>query len=75
MPSDRIELKDPIILIKSDKVIDDELKRFPKNGWVRSSLILEVHKSGIFETSNTFYIAVGKGSKKTIDINDATAFF
>jgi hypothetical protein len=63
------------ILIKSDYVIDDELKRFPVGGWVRSSPIIKVHQSCLFETGSTFYIAVGPGGSKFIDVDDALAFF
>lgn len=62
-------------LIKSDYVIDDEFDRFPIGSWVRSSPIIGLHQDCIFETKNTFYIAVGPGGSKTIDTGDALAFF
>ncbi|KGJ89608.1 DUF6957 family protein [Colwellia psychrerythraea] len=64
-----------VIMLKADHVIEDELGRFPVGGWVRSSPILAVYDNCIFETGNTFYIAVGEGMQKQISAEDASSFF
>jgi len=74
IPKEQSSALSNTILIKSDHVIEDELKRFPVGGWVRSSPIIKVHQRCIFETGKTFYIAVGSGTAKLINIDDALAF-
>ncbi len=54
-------------LIKADYVIDDQAGRFDEGDWVRSSLLLNFHENCVFETRNTFYILVGKGTRKSVD--------
>lgn len=62
-------------LIKADHIIEDELKRFPVGGWVRSTLIVEIYENCIFRTNNSSYILVGKGTRKNVAIDDVTRFF
>lgn len=62
-------------VIKSDYVIDDQVGRFNKGDWVRSSLLLTFHENCIFETPNTFYLLVGEGTRKSINSNLASAMF
>lgn len=66
--------KSTLTVIKADCILDDEFDRFPAFGWVRSTPIIGVYEKCIFETTNTFYIAVGAGGCKLIDISDALAF-
>ncbi len=62
-------------LIKADTVIDDESGRFRPGDWVRSSPLVSFTECCIFETQNTVYLLVGKGSRKTISLDTAMSFF
>ncbi|WP_375277324.1 DUF6957 family protein [Pseudoalteromonas marina] len=62
-------------LIKADTVIDDEAMRFRPGDWVRSSPLVSFTENCIFETQNTVYLLVGKGSRKTISLDTAISFF
>ncbi|KGJ89621.1 DUF6957 family protein [Colwellia psychrerythraea] len=61
-------------LIKADNVIDDETGRFRSGDWVRSSPLVSFTENCIFETQNTVYLLVGKGSRKTVSLDTAIAF-
>ena len=62
-------------LIKADTVIDDEAGRLRPGDWVRSSPLVSFSENCIFETQNTVYLLVGKGSRKRISLDTAIAFF
>lgn len=62
-------------LIKADNVIEDEAGRFPNGGWVRTSPLVRFTEDCIFETKNTLYLLVGNGSRKTVSLSAAVAFF
>jgi len=62
-------------LIKADTIIEDEADRFPRGGWVRTSPLVCFSESCIFETKNTLYLLVGNGSRKTVSLSAAVAFF
>lgn len=62
-------------LIKADTIIDDEAGRFPPNGWVRTSPLTRFTENCIFETLNTAYLLVGQGTRKTVPLATAMAFF
>ena len=62
-------------LIKADTVIEDEAGRFRPGDWVRSSPLVNFTENCIFETKNTVYLLVGKGSRKTISLYTAISFF
>ena len=62
-------------LIKADTIIDDEAGRFLPGDWVRSSPLVSFNENCIFETKNTVYLLVGKGSRKTIPLDTAISFF
>jgi hypothetical protein len=62
-------------LIKADTVIDDEAGRLCPGDWVRTSLLVSFTENCIFETKNTVYLLVGKGSRKTISLDTSIAFF
>lgn len=68
-------LTEPMVIIKSNCIIDDELGRFAPSNWVRTSPITGIHKKCIYETRNTFYICVGFGGEKSIDADDAFRYF
>jgi len=65
----------PVLVVKADQIIEDEMNRFPPGGWVRSTEIKEVHKKCIFRTINTSYILVGSGTKLSVDLEDVMKFF
>lgn len=65
----------PIYIVKADYIIDDELKRFPSGGWVRTTAIKEVYENCIFRTGSSSYILVGEGTRKDVDAKDAVKFF
>jgi hypothetical protein len=52
--------------IYSSYIIEDEAKRWNAALSVKTGLLAEFHKNCIFETRNTFYILVGKGSRLTV---------
>jgi len=62
-------------LINADHVIVDQAGRFMAEEWVRSSLLMNFSHNCIFETSNTFYLLVGGGTRKTISLELANAIF
>lgn len=62
-------------LVKADTIIDDEAGRYPSGGWVRTSLLVRFTENCIFETRNTVYLLVGKGSRKSVSLTTAMAFF
>lgn len=62
-------------LIKADTVIDDEAGRLRPGDWVRTSPLVNFTENCIFETKNTVYLLVGKGSRKTISLDTAISFF
>jgi hypothetical protein len=59
----------------ANHVIFDELERYLPGGWVRTSLLSEFHPPAIFETRNTIYILVGKGTRETKSIAEAGRMF
>jgi hypothetical protein len=62
-------------LIKADTIIDDEAGRFRPGDWVRTSPLVSFTENCIFETQNTVYLLVGKGSRKKIPLDTAMSFY
>ena len=62
-------------LIKADTVIDDEAGRLCSGDWVRTSLLVSSTENCLFETKNTEYLLVGKGSRKIISLDTALSVF
>lgn len=62
-------------IIHANTILQTNNHRFDVGHWVRTSLLLTLHNGFIFETENTFYILVGKGSRKTVDPAIAMSFF
>lgn len=56
-------------LILADHVAYDEHKRFSVGSTVRSSLLYQFHQSAFFETNNTTYVLLGKGTRKLLPIS------
>lgn len=59
----------------ANHIIVDELDRFPPGGWVRTTFLNEFHSPAVFETRNTVYILVGKGTRETKSIAEAGRMF
>jgi hypothetical protein len=62
-------------LIKADTIIDDEAGRFRPGEWVRTSPLVSFTENCLFETKNTVYLLVGKGSRKKISLDTALSFY
>lgn len=54
-------------LINATFVLFDEAGRFSSGSWVRTSLLTNFIDNCIFETRNTYYVLVGKGTRKTVN--------
>ena len=57
------------------EAFDDEAGRFLPGEWVRTSPLVSFTENCIFETKNTVYLLVGKGSRKTIPLDTAMSFY
>lgn len=64
----------PTSIVKADCIIEDEQKRFPVGGWVRSTAVREIYKKCIFRTGSTSYILVGSGTRKPVDAESVVRF-
>ena len=53
-------------IIYSHHVIVDEKMRFPTGGFARSTLLQSFTRNAFFETQNTMYVLMGKGTRKTV---------
>jgi hypothetical protein len=62
-------------VIVANYVIDDQAGRYNKGDWVRSSYLKKLHQNCLFETSNTFYLLVGEGTRKALNSNKAKTDF
>ena len=56
-----------LAVVKSDYVLRTDNRRFDIGDWVRTSPIKNVIDNCICETFSSFYILVGKGSRKESD--------
>lgn len=63
-----ITIKENILaVVKSDYVLRTDNRRFDIGDWVRTSPIKNFIDNCICETSSSFYILVGQGSRKECD--------
>ncbi len=62
-------------LIYSTHVIDDECGRFREGEQTQTGLLVNYHHPAYFETTNTMYILIGKGTRKTVDADLAAAIY
>lgn len=53
------------VMMLAHVVVFDSRGRCPPGGWVRSSLLKSYSDGYFFETSNTIYILLGMGCRKT----------
>ncbi|MCO6413224.1 MAG: hypothetical protein J5I92_10805 [Thiogranum sp.] len=49
-------------------IVRDSSQRFPIGGGIRTSPVLKLYKNFIVETRNTFYVLVGSGSRKSVEV-------
>ncbi|MFK5914125.1 MAG: hypothetical protein QM484_07105 [Woeseiaceae bacterium] len=61
-------------VVKADYVLRTNNRRFDVGDWVRTSPIINFTDNCICETSSSFYILVGKGTRKIAD-ESIFAFF
>ena len=54
-------------IVKADYVLRSNSRNFDIGDWVRTSPIVQFIEDCICETSNSFYILVGEGSRKNSD--------
>jgi len=70
----RMKGKQPAFL-KANKVITDSSGEFEPGFFVRTTALVRLHESCIFETRNSLYILAGSGTRKQIPLEIALAFF
>jgi len=58
-------LKPAVLYAK--KVIEDERGRWGPEAQVRTTMLVSMHRECIFESTNSMYILVGPGLKKSVD--------
>ena len=56
-----------LAIVKADYVVRTNNRKFDIGDWVRTSPIVNFTDNCICETSNSFYILVGKGTRKESD--------
>jgi hypothetical protein len=62
-------------IVYARNVMEDHHYRFRAGDKVRSSLLKKLHENAFFETSNTMYILVGPGTRKSIKPEFVEHFF
>lgn len=63
------------ILLYAHTVVTDSARRFSPGDWVRSTLLVELKNSSLFETNNSVYILLGPGSRKSAAPDVVTSIF
>ena len=63
------------ILLYAHSVVTDSARRFSTGDWVRSTLLVALKNSYLFETKNSVYILLGTGSRKTVAPEVVTSIF
>lgn len=56
-----------LAIVKADYVVRTNNRKFDIGDWVRTSPLVNFMDNCVFETSNSFYILVGKGTRKESD--------
>lgn len=54
-------------VVYSPNILDDEVCRFPRGGWVRSTFEVSFQEGCLFETKNTIYVLMGNGARTRCD--------
>ena len=52
-------------LVYAHKILFDSSHKFAPGNWVRTTAMLTFTEPGLFETSNTLYVLLGEGKRKT----------
>lgn len=63
------------VLLYAHTVVTDSARRFSPGDWVRSTLLVELKNSVLFETNNSVYILLGPGSRKSAAPDVVTSIF
>ena len=56
-----------LAIVKADHVVRTSNRKFDIGDWVRTSPLVNFMDKCVFETSNSYYILVGKGTRKESD--------
>lgn len=67
--------KSGIYIVYSDEVVSDSTGRVAPGGWVRSTFLVSLNASCIFETNNTNYILLGDGRDEVINLAELYALY
>jgi len=59
------------VMVYSSNVVEDSSSKLESGDYVRSTLAVHIYKECIVETANTFYILVGAGELKKVDLYTA----
>ncbi|VAW80705.1 hypothetical protein MNBD_GAMMA12-851 [hydrothermal vent metagenome] len=62
------------IMIYASSLVSDSAYYLRPGDWVRSTPLLSIHERCITETTNSFYILVGPGTRKTVTLESALSF-
>ncbi|HBO4309887.1 TPA: hypothetical protein L4V00_000198 [Pseudomonas aeruginosa] len=72
-----VDLNDPELLgipegvkpriVFAGKVVDDQMKRFHRPRWIRSSFEVSLTEGYLFESMNTVYVLAGSGARASCD--------
>lgn len=63
------------VIIYALNIHSDSSRRFKVGHGIRTSLLKKLHDDCIFESENTFYILLGKGFRKSVDIEVLSFMF
>lgn len=64
----------PVVMF-ANMVVMDSKGRFCAGDWVRSTLLVSFSSGCIFETSNTAYVLIGAGQRKSVDASTVLSIF
>lgn len=56
-------------LVYGGNILFDSRHRFPVGGWVRSTMLVALRDEFIFETRNTRYVLMGRGTRQTTSLS------
>lgn len=64
----------PVVMFAHTVILDSK-GRFRAGDWVRSTLLVSFSSGCIFETSNTAYVLIGAGKRKSVDASTVLSIF
>lgn len=62
-------------IVYATHVIEDQRQRWGIGAQVRTTLLVKLHDRCIFETENTFYILVGNGTEKSVNLDVVASLY